>query len=348
MNISAVFSPAKEPEVIAAIQDEVASWLDSRFPRGEIEKAKRILVSSELSGLQTMAGQAGNIASGEFYAGDPRFSETYLKRLGGVTPDTLKVVARKYLVPENRTIVVLSPSAAPGGKDTKKTETVEIKPQKIMLECGVPILVREDHRLPFVYFCAAVRGGLLFETAKNNGITPLTAELLTRGTARRSSEEIATEIESLGGMLHGFSDQNAFGLKGKCLAQDVNTFMAIMADCLLNPSFPENEVSKQKTVQLAEIDQQSERPFFVAQEELRHLLFPDHPYRWTVLGKKESVGGIKRQDVEAYFRRHVVSGNIVLSMFGDISPSAEQAARTARTGDHPGRLSRRRAQGSAG
>jgi len=320
--ISTVFDPAKEKEAIAAIDKEISSWQASRFPAAELDKARRILLNNELSNLQTTAGQAENYASGEFYTGDARYSETYLRIINTITPETLRSVTGKYLRPANRSIVILSPAAAKDASQEKTPDVPGGKPEKIVLNSGIPLVVLEDRKLPFVYFCMAARGGLLSETVTNNGITCLMSELLTRGTAGRSASEIAEDIESMGAALFSFSGQDDFGIQGRCLSGNAGTMMKIMCDCMLNPSFPDNEVSKQKTIQLSEIDQQLEDPLFLAQKEIRKLLFPDHPYRWTSTGSRESVSKIGRSDILSHFRRLVVSGNLAISIIGDISPAA--------------------------
>lgn len=325
--ITATFDPKKENRALSAIEDEVSSWLRPRFSRKEIMKARRMALSSELSDLQTMKGQANSYATGEFYAGNPRFSETYLMQLHEVTPEDLRTVARRYLRPENRTLVVLSPSRAEEGRTARKTEAAAGEVEKILLPNGTPLLVREDHRLPFVYFCVALRGGLLSENDSNNGITKVMSSLLTRGTETRSSEEIALAVESLGGQLSAFSGYNSFGLQARCLTEDREIFMEIITDCLTNPVFDEAEVSKHKALQLARIDEKHEQPFFIAETALRQVLFPNHPYRWNPLGQKETVANIARDDLIKHFSRHAVSGNMVIAIFGDITvPEAHSMA----------------------
>ncbi len=323
--ISATLAPENEEKVIAAIHAEIESWQKSEFTTGELEKAKRCLLSSQLNELQTMSGQAESYASGEFYAADPRFSTEYLNRINSVTPGMLKAVAAKYLTAQNETIAVLAPSAEteksisePSGKQTNEV-------RKITLPNGAVLLVKEEHRLPFVSFCAAFRGGLLSENESNNGITPLMADLITRGTKERNSREIAVAVESHGGMLSPFAGNDVFGLSAKCLSSDSQLFMDIFSDCLLNARFPEEEIEKQKKVQISAIDQMYERPFFLAQKELKQIMFPGHPYRRETLGSKETVQNITRDEIIAHFKAHVVSSNMVIAVFGDITP--EQAIR---------------------
>lgn len=317
--ISAAFDPAKEAAVTTAIQQEIDRWSADAFTDQEIEKARRAVLVGELAGLQTMEGQAYSYASGEFYAGDPRFAERYLESIGKVDAKKLREVVRTYLRPDNRTLVVLAPAGAAPTNAAPTATQDEIKLQKVVLSNGMPLIVREDHRLPFVYFCAAFQGGLLQESETNNGITQLMADLLTRGTEKRNAQEIAKTAETLGGYLSPFCGRNSFGLQARCLAGDVDTFADLFADCLLHPIFPEEEVQKQRTIQLAAIQQQREQPFFIADEALRRMLFPNHPYRFTPTGAENSVKDLQRDQILRHFNRLAVRKNVVLALFGDIT-----------------------------
>jgi len=189
------------------------------------------------------------------------------------------------------------------------------------LASGLVLLTHADHKLPFVDFRVVCGGGLLFENESNNGISSLVAELLTRGTKRRSAQDIAGMVESRGGSLSAFAGQNSFGLQARCLKDDAGDFMDLLADCLLNPAFAADEVAKQKTVQLAAIKQQRESPMFLAQEALRQVLFPGHPYRFSPEGTSASVQALSGQALRDYHAKTVVSGNTVLAIFGDITPN---------------------------
>ncbi|MBU0676990.1 MAG: insulinase family protein [Verrucomicrobia bacterium] len=318
--VDATFEPGKEKELIAALTDEIGSWGSKAITEQELEKAKRIILVHELSELQTVRGQAYSIASGEYYAGDPAFSVRYLSQVDALTVDDIQDVAARYLDPEKQTLTILSPSTDDEPGKEKAVEEADIPAvSRVILSNGIPLIVREDHRLPFVYFCAAFKGGLLSETEERNGVMRMMSDCLTRGTATRSSSEIAEAAESLGGQLSPFSGNNSFGLQARFLSDDRETFMDLAADCLLNPAFAEDEVEKQRTLQISAIRQLLEKPFFVAEDALRKQLFPHHPYRWSALGTEETVKAVTRQDIAEAYKTHAVSGNLVLAMFGDIS-----------------------------
>ncbi|HMP77796.1 MAG TPA: pitrilysin family protein [Kiritimatiellia bacterium] len=316
--ISMAFDPEREAEVRAAIDQELAAWSENGFAAAEIEKARRNLLVSELDELQTMHGQASSYASGEYYTGNPRFSEIYLAGLAQVTPEQVRDVVRRHLNANQRTTVLLAPPVE-NGAATAVSAPPALSIHRIELANGIPLIVREDHRLPFVYITAAFGGGLLAETAENNGLTDLTANLLTRGTARRSAESIAAEIEQRGASLDAFAGRNSFGLSAQMLTDDVEDVAALFAECLLEPAFAEDEVGKQRSLQLAGLRRQREQPMFVAQEALRELLFPDHPYRFTASGRPETVERLTADDARAHYARLANRSNVVLAIFGDIT-----------------------------
>jgi zinc protease len=333
--ISAVMDPEKEDLAIRAIQKEVDSWSEKPFTREELEKAKRGMLVGELSGLQTMSGQASSYASGEFYAGNPLYGETYLATLEKITSKDLQEVARRYLRPENRTLAILAPAATNADDAVTAKAGAELNVQKVVLDNGIPLIVRQDHRLPFVYFTAALGGGLLSENATNNGVTQLMTDLFTRGTESYTTEEIARKIEQLGASMSSFAGRNSFGLQAQCLSQDADAVADLFAQCLLRPVFPEEELAKQREIQIAGILQQYEQPMFVAQEKLRAELYPGHPYRFNTAGTVESVKALTRDDVTAQFKKHVVAGNIALAIFGDVTVAEAKALAEKHFGDVP-------------
>lgn len=327
--ISFTCEPQKEATVLEALNEQVSSWLEVPFTEEELAKARRQTLVGELSSLQTASGQAGSYASGEFYAGNPRFSEIYLERLQAITPDRLREVAARYLTPENRTLAVLAPETETSTVGAAADLAENLNLQRMELSNGVPLIVREDRRLPFVYVTAAFTGGLLAENATNNGAFALLSEMLTRGTATRSAEALAQEVESLGAGLSSFSGRSSFGLQGYALSSDARHLVEMLADCLLNPTFPTDEMEKQRALQLAGLRQQREQPMYVAQQALRNALFPNHPYRWDAGGSEETVKGLTTDTLRALHDQYVSRSNMALSIFGDIS--AEEARALAET-----------------
>ncbi len=317
--ISAVFDPEHETALCAAVYEEIRAWQQGPFSRAETEKARRIVINRIMQEWQTAHGQARNLASGLFYAGDPLFLQTYLRRLNQVAPEDLGRVAQRYLAPAGRTSAILLPEAPPAAQPSIPPAVVVPTVQKTVLSCGLPLLTMENRRLPLVNICVALQGGLRYETPANNGISCMMAELLTRGSPGRSAEQIAELVDNRGGSFTAFAGQNSFGLQAQCLSEDAEIFMELLAEGLLNPVFDAPELEKRRSVQTAMIAQQRESPVFLAQQLLRQMLFPEHPYRFTPEGQAETVAQITVQDLRAHHARLVTGGNAVLAIFGDIA-----------------------------
>src|ERR1700758_2209555 len=167
----------------------------------ELEKAKKITLSHHLSALTTMRGQASDIGSNWLLTRDLNFSREYLDAIQKVTLDDVKRVARTYLTENNLTVVSLSPKGSLSGKAEPVKPVAASEIQKFELSNGLRLLVREDHRLPLVVIGTVFRGGLLAENPKDNGVTRLMAKVLLKGTKTRTAEQIANEIEAVGGSI---------------------------------------------------------------------------------------------------------------------------------------------------
>ena len=140
-------------------------------------------ISGTLSSRKTMQGQAQDLGGSWLAANDLNFSERYLAAVKRVTPADLQRVAREYLTPENRTLYCAPARrrhAQVGHSWPRHRETSRCRSSSS--RNGLRLLVKEDHRLPFVEFRAVFQGGVLAETADNNGITQLTGKMLLKGT----------------------------------------------------------------------------------------------------------------------------------------------------------------------
>lgn len=320
VGISATFDPEREEEVIAAVHAEIARWQEEPFTTAEIDRARRQVLVGALARLQTARGQVDAIASGEFYAGDPRFTVQYIAELEKVTPDRLHEVLVKYLQPQRQSLALLTPEQDKADLDTDAEADSEpvAAPQRFTLSNGIPVIVREDRRLPLVHVSIANLGGVLAETEEQAGITRFMAELLPRGTQHRDAAEIAATLEDMGASIDAFFGVNSFGLQGMSLSPDWPELFDLMVESLLEPAFSESEIRRQRGLQQADIRSQRERPLTLADEMVREVLYPDHPYRWSPDGHADTVQEIDRDALEQHRRRLLTSGNLAVSVFGNV------------------------------
>jgi zinc protease len=316
--IDATVDPKKrEPaeQLALRIVDEVKS---AGVTADELEKAKKITLSHHLGALTTMRGQASDIGSNWLLTRDLNFSRHYLDAVQKVTLDDIKRVAATYLTENNLTVISLSPKGSLAGKAETAKPTAAGEIQKFELSNGLRLLVREDPRLPIVAMGAVFRGGLLAETPQTNGITRLMAKVLLKGTKTRTAEQIANGIEAVGGSISGEAGNNSFSVSVDVMKPDVKLGVDLLSDVLLNATFPEKAIAREKEIQIAAIQEEEEQLAAVARNIMRQALFPQHPYALRTSGSIDSVQRLTQKDLIDFRDHYVVAKNGVIFVFGDV------------------------------
>jgi zinc protease len=292
----------------------------------ELHKAIKQFISATLSSRKTMEGQAQNLGGNWLAANDLNFSERYLAAVQRVTTADVQRVARLYLTPENRTLYALLPEGAAPQAKVNVELNADHAIHKMVLSNGLTLLVKEDHRLPFVEFRAMFKGGVLAETAANNGTTMLLAKMLIKGTTTRSAEKIATEIESVGGHLDSYGGNNSFGINAEVLSEDFATGLNLLADVILHPVFPADELEREKEIQIAGIRSRKDELLKSASLAMRQALFGDTGYGLDSLGSEESAAQVSVAGLKAFHQKLTVPNNCVLAIFGAVNPGELKTA----------------------
>ncbi len=317
--VSAVIAPDKFEAARAALLEEIERLKHDLVPATELAKVIKQFVAGTLATRKTMQGQAQDLGSNWMAANDLNFSERYLAAARQVTPETIRRVARQYLIDSNRSLYALLPKGAAAAADTAAVAVAENPVQKIVFPNGLRLLVKEDHRLPFVEFRAAFRGGALAETAETNGLTQLTAKMLLQGTRHRSAERIAREIESMGGSIDTFGGNNSFGLVGETMSEDLDAGLDVFADVLLHPAWPPDTFEREKQIQLEIIRGQRDHLLQSCGQAMRRGMFGKTGYGLDPGGSLESVRGLRINDLSAFHARLAAPENCVIAVFGDVN-----------------------------
>ena len=326
LGMSAIVDPAQFKAARAALLTEVERMKQELVSAPELTKAVKQFTSATLATRKTMQGQAQDLAGNWLAAVDLNFSERYLAAVRRVTPEDLQRVARQYLTTESRTLYALLPTGTSPKEHQAPEVVVENAIQKFELSNGLRLLVKEDHRLPFVEFRAVFQGGVLAETSKYSGLTALLSKLLVKGTARRTAEQIATEIESLGGSIDSYSGNNSFGVNAQVMKVDLSSGLGLLVDVLLHSTIPAAALERERQVQLANIRAQRDHLLQSASKAMRRAMFGDQTYGLDVQGSEDSVAAIQVADVQGFYSALVRPSNCVLAIYGDVETLAIRAA----------------------
>ncbi len=189
---------------------------------------------------------------------------------------------------------------------------------KTVLDNGVKIL---SERLPHVRSVSLgiwVDVGSRDEMPAENGISHFIEHMIFKGTHRRSSLDIARDLDAIGGLSNAFTGKENTCIHARVLDRDLPLAIDILSDLLLHSVFDSNEIVREKQVVLQEISMVEDTP-----EEHIHLLhsahcWPDHPIGMSVLGSGETVSTIERSLILDYLRRYYTPERIIIAAAGNI------------------------------
>jgi zinc protease len=315
--VDALYDPQKRARIEQTVWEELQKLREGGVRTKELEKVQRMALSSQISGLMTAGGKASEIGSNWMVSGNPNLSLHYMALLQKVKPEDIVRVASEYLVADRTSVVTLNPKGAADAAPAAERVTQRGEIRRRTLSNGLRTLVCEDDRLPMVTVVAAFKGGLAAESPANNGISKLMSRVLIKGTEKMSAEQIAEEIESMGGSLGADAGNNTISLSMKLLRSDLPRGMEILGDILRSASFPDAVVKREKEVQLAAIKEEEEEPVAVTRRLMRATLMAGHPYGMQSLGTAQSLESLQRKDLAEWKDRLLVAANAVVSVFGD-------------------------------
>lgn len=191
---------------------------------------------------------------------------------------------------------------------------------------GLDVRVGRMSRLPVVSVNLFMRSGEAALAPDRAGLAVLTADALEGGTQRRSGTEIAEAMESIGARLSAAGGWEGTSVGMSCLADRLPEAMAILAETVLEPAFPDDEVERAKEQQLAHIRQRAMDPGSLATDMARVRFFAeDTPYVRPVDGSIESIAHIQRDSMRGYTEANYRPGGGGLVVVGDVEPAEVQA-----------------------
>jgi zinc protease len=300
-----------------------------------LARAKTLIAQKHYRHLETVSGMAENVAYFEAL-GDWKKSTSYLSAIQKVSADDVVRVAKKYLGVENLSVFEYLPESAARKlteSDYRQTvldkvaaATEERSVQQLPVTAEIPLVddsiahdlikpvekrsilrgptvyIVEDHRLPLVSFGLFFPGGRLYESAKNSGITELMLRTAIRGTKRFNSEDIARRLENSGATLKVVNEPDFFGYILDGLSGKMDQALDILMDVLQQPAFEEDDIVKEKVLQLARIKNLRENNYAYPLRLFMQTLFGDHPYARSPIGTEATVNAIAKEDLQSWFK----------------------------------------------
>jgi zinc protease len=206
---------------------------------------------------------------------------------------------------------------------TRLHGTVPITPESVTrreLSNGAVVLVRENRAHPAVTVRGYLPAGVRMDPADRAGLSVLAASMLTRGTERYASQELALILDSLGASIGVHADIDGAAFSARCLAEDAGPVLDLLAEVLLRPTFPVDEVEKQRAKIITAIRESQLDTRAAADKAFRAAAYPDgHPHHRPAEGDEASVTSIARDDLALFHRRWYRPDGLVAAVVGDVA-----------------------------
>jgi len=346
--------PAK---VERAMDEELAKFLASGPTQDEMDRAKTDIFAGFLRGVERIGGFGGKsdvLAASMVYGGRPDAYKDDLETIRSATPAQVKEAAQRWLS-DGVYALQIDPfptglKAAESGADRKKMPeggaapaVVFPKVEKATLANGMKIVFAERHAIPVVDFNVMLDAGYAADQGGIPGTASLAMAMLDEGTKTRTSLQISDESQRLGANIGSGSDLDTSYVRLSALKPNLDASLALYADVILNPSFPDADFKRLQKQQLAGIQREKVQPIGMALRVFPKLLYgAGHPYGlpFSGSGYEDGVAKITRDELVKFHQAWFKPDNATVVIVGDttmaeIKPKLEALFKAWKKGSVP-------------
>lgn len=166
------------------------------------------------------------------------------------------------------------------------------------------------------------KAGSRFETAANNGVAHFLEHMVFKGTKTRTALDIAKQIENVGGYLNAYTSNEVTAYYARVMQNDKALGVDIVSDLLLNATFPQDELDKERGVILQEIGMYEDDPSSLVGMNAQRTAYGDHPLGWSILGPRDNIANMSRDILMHFLHDHYAPNAMVLTAAGAVDHDA--------------------------
>lgn len=186
------------------------------------------------------------------------------------------------------------------------------------LSNGLRIITSERPQLETVSLGAWVKTGSAYEIKQNNGISHFLEHMSFKGTNTRTALQISEEIENVGGQSNAYTSREFTAYYAKMMKEDAELAVDVITDSLLNSTFPEEELVKERDVVIQEIKQTIDTPDDIVFDYFQETAFPDQALGRSILGPQDTVRNFTKNTLLNYINTNYGADNMVFCAVGNI------------------------------
>jgi zinc protease len=193
------------------------------------------------------------------------------------------------------------------------------------LSNGMQVVLVNQSEQPVISVRMIIRAGAAHDPKGKNGLAMLTATLLDQGAGSRDAEQIAEQIDFIGGALGTGAGTDLTYVNAVVMNDSYAVALDLVSDIVQRPTFAPEEIERQRQQALSSLKVSAEDPEAVASQVIDRLIYGFHPYGMPGNGTAQSLMSLTRQDFVDFHRQHFVPNNALVAVVGDISPADAMA-----------------------
>ncbi|MEM6901958.1 MAG: pitrilysin family protein [Pseudomonadota bacterium] len=218
---------------------------------------------------------------------------------------------------------------------TTITETPNDTLKLTRLPNGVRVISDNMPGLSTVSVGIWVATGARYEPVALNGAAHMLEHMVFKGTSSRSAVQIASEVEAVGGQMNAYTTRDTTAFYIRLMAGDLPMAVDVLTDLLLNPTLDQEELDRERQVIIQEIGMTEDTPDDLIHDLFQATAYPDQALGRPILGSRETVRSISRDDLRDYLQKNYAAGRLVFSAAGDVDHDRLVEMVAAKLGDLP-------------
>ena len=351
--VHAETEPETTAEAARVIWDQLHQVRVGDVEEQELTRVRRIFEARWARRLETAEGRANYLAEWEALGGW-KLGDEYYQRYMSASADDIQRVVRKYLAEERAAALIYRPESAAlvahdaadmkrilgeGGSErladvprrASKPSPVAKAAELEKEEAGVsvfrtarevPVLVRRKPGSPIVNIAVFIAGGAVEEEPSQAGLTLLTARSMLKGTATRTSAQIAEDSEMLGGTIAAIAGAESFGWSFSVPVARLPEALELLGDVIQRPTIPDEAFETERTVALSNVAMLRDDMYRYPMRLATSVAFKDHPYGIPPMGTEDSLRSLTAANAREWHKSKVLESAVVIGIVGDVDPKA--------------------------
>jgi zinc protease len=352
-----------------ALRREIARLRDAPVSAAELQEAKNELLSAALRERETVDGKASAIAEAVVLRGSAAAANRRFARIASTTPADIQRVARKYLTDAQSSVVRYLPEQ-PGAKGDTIAVPATVRAAKLVapanikivepasdaeriappppaaevatvlptpvtqkLANGMTVITVPRRALPLATAVLVSNHGAATDPQGKAGLARMTSQLLIKGTKTRSATQIAQEVEALGGSISSEASFDGAVASMQVKSDQLAPALAILSDVARNPVFAPEEIERQRTNSIDQVQVAMQQPGAVASIVGNCALFGPGFYGQPLTGTPQSLKSLTRNEIVAKYGEVYRPSNSTLVLTGDVTPEQSRALAERYFGD---------------